>query len=131
MSTQNSHDQNSQFSAEIDVRGLYQDFLENWNRRSATGIAVLFAEAGNVVGFDGSEVRFLTPEVAVLRGVAGMVPPGQTALHPGVNAIQTLVAARRAGPGFPLGGGRGSRSHGHDDTKLPPERRSVRGRATG
>jgi len=87
---------------------------------------VLFAEVGNVVGFDGSEVngraaieahlsqifrdhptaayvakvrevRFLTPEVAVLRGVAGMVSPGQTALHPGVNAIQTLVAARHAG----------------------------------
>ena len=61
------------------------------------GIAALFAEVGNVVGFDGSEVRFLTPEVAVLRGVAGMVSPGQTALHPGVNAIQTLVAARHAG----------------------------------
>jgi uncharacterized protein (TIGR02246 family) len=66
---------------------------------------------GNVVGFDGSpingqaeiettlggifrdhvtaayvgkirEVRFLTPEVAVLRAVAGMTPPGRSELTP-------------------------------------------------
>ncbi len=43
-------------------------------------------------------VRFLTPEVAVLRAVAGMVPPGQSDLNPAVNTIQTLVAAKGAGP---------------------------------
>lgn len=89
-------------------------------------MAALFAKDGNLVGFDGSpvsgraqiashlgpifashrtaayvakvrSVRFLTPEVAVLRAVAGMVPPGQSDIHPPVNAVQTLVAAKDGG----------------------------------
>ena len=42
-------------------------------------------------------MRFLSPEVAVLRAVAGMVFPGQMDLNPTVNAIQTLVAANQEG----------------------------------
>ncbi|TMA07866.1 MAG: SgcJ/EcaC family oxidoreductase, partial [Deltaproteobacteria bacterium] len=86
----------------------------------------LFAEHGNLIGFDGSqinkrpeigsvlsqifadhptaayvaivrEVRFLSPSVAVLRAVAGMVPPGQSDINPAVNAVQTLVAVRSDG----------------------------------
>ncbi|MEW6605443.1 MAG: SgcJ/EcaC family oxidoreductase, partial [Thermoproteota archaeon] len=81
--------------------------LECWNRRDAAAMASLFADDGNIIGFDGSqvdgqdgirshlsrifsdhptaayvgkvrEVRFLAPEVAILRAVAGMVPPGQS-----------------------------------------------------
>lgn len=109
-----------------EVCRLYRELLDRWNRRDAKDMAALFAEDGNVVGFDGSplngrgeiesalgqifadhptaayvgkirEVRFLTADVAVLRAVAGMVPPGQSDLNPAVNAIQTLVAARQAG----------------------------------
>jgi uncharacterized protein (TIGR02246 family) len=43
------------------------------------------------------DVRLLSPEVAVLRAVAGMVPPGQLDLNPAVNTIQTLVAAKYDG----------------------------------
>ena len=111
---------------EIEVRALYRQILECWNTRSGKEMAALFAEDGNVVGFDGSplngrsaigaemsrifanhqtaayvgkirEVRFLTAEVAILRAVAGMVPPGQADLNPAVNAIQTLVAAKHDG----------------------------------
>lgn len=100
--------------------------LEEWNRRDAGMIAALYTRDGNIVGFDGSpvngqseieshmrqiftdhqtavyigivrEVRFLTPEVAILRAVAGMVPPGQSDLNPAVNAIQTLVALKQDG----------------------------------
>jgi uncharacterized protein (TIGR02246 family) len=42
-------------------------------------------------------VRLLSPEVAILRAIVGMVPPGQSDLNPAVNAHQTLVAARRDG----------------------------------
>src|SRR5512132_2028905 len=81
---------------EQEVRALYQQVLERWNARNAEGMAALFAEDGNVVGFDGSqidgrveiaasmgqifashmtaayvgiirEVRFLTPQAALLR----------------------------------------------------------------
>jgi uncharacterized protein (TIGR02246 family) len=106
------------------VRALYEQVLTRWNERNASQMAALFEHDGSVVGFDGSpingrnaiasamgdifkdhqtaryvgivrEVRFLNREAALLRAVAGMVPPGQTDLNPGVNAIQTLVAAKR------------------------------------
>jgi len=40
-------------------------------------------------------VRFLTPAVALLRAVVGMLPPGQTKLNPAVNSIQTLIAIKQ------------------------------------
>ena len=43
------------------------------------------------------EVRFLAPEVALLRAVAGMVPPGRSDLNPAVNTVQSLVAAKQDG----------------------------------
>jgi uncharacterized protein (TIGR02246 family) len=39
-------------------------------------------------------VRFLTPGVAVVHAVVGMVPRGKSELNPAVNAVQTLVAAK-------------------------------------
>ena len=108
------------------IASLYQALLDCWNRRAADDYAARFTEECNLVGFDGSqidgrsevaahlrqifanhqtaayvgkvrEVRFLTPDVAILGAVAGMVPPGQTDLNPAVNAVQTLVAMKREG----------------------------------
>ncbi len=108
------------------VRSLYHQLLENWNKRDADAYASLFAETAQVIGFDGSQmmgratigaelgrifadhvtatyvsivrdVRFVTGDVAILRAAVGMRPPGQTALNPNVNAIQTLTAVKRAG----------------------------------
>jgi uncharacterized protein (TIGR02246 family) len=105
------------------LRRLYEDLLAAWNRRDASGMARLYAARGSQVGFDGSvangppeieahltpifaqhptpcfvgkvrEVRALGEGAALLRAVAGMVPPGETELLPDANAIQTLVAAR-------------------------------------
>ncbi len=109
---------------EAAIRGLYQQMLAGWNKRNAPEFAALFAEDGNIVGFDGSqyngraeieaeigkifadhqtaayvwkvrEVRFLTPDVAILRAVVGMVQPGQPDLNPAANAIQSLVATKQ------------------------------------
>jgi uncharacterized protein (TIGR02246 family) len=109
-----------------EVRALYQELLDAWNRRDAAAYAGLLAEEASVIGFDGSQmegpaeveatlsrifqdhptaayvsvvrgVRFLTPDVAMLRAVAGMVPPGETDIKPAVNAVQSLVAVRREG----------------------------------
>jgi uncharacterized protein (TIGR02246 family) len=104
-----------------DITTLFRALLNAWNARDAKAFAALFASDGNVVGFDGSqmdgpdaiaatlgqifadhptasyvaqvrEVRSLDRGVALLRAVAGMVPPGATEINPPTNAIQTLVA---------------------------------------
>lgn len=111
---------------EAQLRALYQQLLESWNRRDAEGMAAPFAEDGEVIGFDGSQmtgraeiattlrqifadhptgsyvwnvrdVRTLTPGAAVLRAVVGMVPHGVRDINPALNAHQTVVAAKRAG----------------------------------
>ena len=96
---------------EVQVRFLHQDLLTQWNHRNADRMANLFAEDGSLVGFNGSqvngrtamgahlrpifashstaayvgivrEVRLLSPNVAILRAVVGIVPPGQSDINP-------------------------------------------------
>ena len=103
---------------------LYQQLLDAWNDRDAAAFARLFSEQGSIVGFDGStangrtqieahlkpifadhptaryvskvrEVRDLALGTAVLRAIAGMIPPGEKRLKPDRNAVQTLVASRQ------------------------------------
>ena len=105
------------------IRSLYRTLIDNWNNMDASGYANLFTDDANLVGFDGSqangkkniqqhladvfkqhkvatyitiirEIRFLTPDVALLRSVVGMIPPGKTDINPETNAIQTLIAQR-------------------------------------
>jgi uncharacterized protein (TIGR02246 family) len=113
-------------TVDLAVRTLYRRLLDRWNQHDADGFAACFAADGSIVGFDGSQVngreavrshlrqifadhvtsadvalvrqvRLLAPGVALLRGVAGMAPPGQRQLNPAVNAVQTLVAVEREG----------------------------------
>jgi uncharacterized protein (TIGR02246 family) len=108
------------------VRALYRGLMDAWNRRSASAFAALFLADGSQVGFDGSQaegtdeiaahlgavfadhetaayvtqirsVRILAPQVALLRAVAGMVPPGQADINPAVNAVHALVAVEQDG----------------------------------
>jgi len=108
-----------------EVEGLYRYLLARWNERDAAGYGALFTPDGSMVGFDGSgvetaaavtehlrsifadhepaayvaltrEVRPLGPGVALLRAVAGMVPPGGTEINPDVNAVHVLVAVETA-----------------------------------
>ncbi len=126
MNSQTFQPQNSPSPDEIEIRALYRQMLDGWNKRSADAFATTFAEDGEVIGFDGSRmtgraeiastlgqifadhvtapyvskvrsVRLLSPEVAILRAIVGMVPPGQSDLNPAVNAHQTLVAVKRNG----------------------------------
>ena len=114
----------SRADSERDVRSLYRALLTAWNERDAGGLADHFSSDGHLVGFDGSQidgrseiedamarifmdhqtasyvakvrgVDFLSPDVALLRAVVGMVPSGQTDLNPAVNAVQVLVAVRK------------------------------------
>lgn len=107
------------------IRRLYEQILSAWNQRDAAAMAACFADDGNMIGFDGSQVDFraaiedhlrpifadhptaayvakvretrsLGPEVGILRAVAGMVPPGSDDLKPELNTIHTLVAVQLA-----------------------------------
>ncbi len=111
-------------SVEVAVHALYRAILAGWNADDADGFASPFAEDGEVVGFDGSEiagraqiaeqtagvfadhatgtyvgivrgVRRLGDDAALLRAVSGVVPAGEDDLKPELNAIQSLVARRR------------------------------------
>lgn len=105
---------------------LYFALIDRWNARDAAGLAALFAEQGQLVGFDGSEIngrdnivthlepifanhptptyfakirhtRALCPDIALLRALAGMLPRGATDLNPALNAVHTIVAAQHDG----------------------------------
>jgi uncharacterized protein (TIGR02246 family) len=115
---------NDQTSDEAAVRDLQEKMWNSWNTRNAVGMASLFTQDGSLIGFDGSqvngapeieanmgaifkdhtpatyvgiirEVRFLSPDVAMLRAVAGMVPPGASELKPERNTITSLVAVKQ------------------------------------
>ncbi len=108
------------------TRELYERLIEAWNKRNARDYALPFASNGSIVGFDGSqvngqleigahisevfshhqtasyvtivrEVRPVSGDAMLLRANAGMVPPGKDELDPEMNAVQSLVAARRSG----------------------------------
>ncbi|HEX2786669.1 MAG TPA: SgcJ/EcaC family oxidoreductase [Ignavibacteria bacterium] len=109
---------------EQEIRDLYDNLLNAWNNNDAKAMAELCSNNANFIGFDGSqhngrsvieadmkkifsnhkvpsfiykirEVRFLSNDVAILRSVVSMVPQGGNDIIPEVNAIQTLVAAKR------------------------------------
>src|SRR5437867_2935330 len=43
-------------SNEMEVRTLYRELLDGWNQRNAAAFAAPFAEDGEVLGFDGSQM---------------------------------------------------------------------------
>ncbi len=108
------------------TRELYQRLIEAWNKRNARDYALAFASTGSIVGFDGSQVngqmeigahvseifshhqtatyvtivrdvRPITSDVMLLRSNVGMVPPGKDDINPELNAVQSMVAARKGG----------------------------------
>lgn len=105
------------------IKELHMKLLTAWNSQDASGMASLFTDNGNVVGFDGSEnngkeqidkemnkifkdhktarfvwkvreVRFFSPDIALLRAVVGMILPGEKHITPERNAVQSLVAVQ-------------------------------------
>ena len=108
------------------TRDLYDRLIDAWNKRNARDYALLFASTGSIVGFDGSQVngqteigghvseifshhqtasyvtivrdvRTIASDVTLLRANAGMVPPGKDDINPEMNAVQSMVAARKGG----------------------------------
>lgn len=99
---------------------------DRWNARDADGFAALFHEYGVIIGFDGSTelgasniaehlaaifadhtpahfvgrvdaVTEINADLAVVRGIAGMVAPDGGDFVPDRNVIQSIVAAQAGG----------------------------------
>jgi uncharacterized protein (TIGR02246 family) len=108
-------------AGERDVRELYRRLLTAWNTQDANEFGVLFAETGELIGFDGSQatgsheitehlrpifadhrtpryvglvrsVRMVGDGVAVLRAEAGMLPPDEADINPALSSVQSLLA---------------------------------------
>ncbi|MGJ4745231.1 SgcJ/EcaC family oxidoreductase [Leptospira sp. SA-E8] len=108
------------------VLTLYRKLLTAWNQRDASFMASLLSPEGDLVGFDGSqmkgpeevrttvgdifshhktaafvslvrEIRILSDKTALLRAVVSMVAEGEKEINPAVNAIQSLVASKENG----------------------------------
>ena len=106
-----------------EIKVLYHNLIHAWNNRNAKNMANQFTEQGELIGFDGSQaigrntifahlepifaehptppfttcikdVQFLSTEVAMLRAIAGMIPPEGTELDSNFNAHQTLLAVK-------------------------------------
>lgn len=107
-------------SKELHIKKVYERLIEAWNNRDAEGMANLFTEHGESIGFDGSQsigpaeifshlspifrdhptarfvskikdLRFIGENAAILRAIAGMIPPGKSDLNPAVNTHHTLI----------------------------------------
>ena len=109
------------------VRGLYGELMDGWNRGSGEAFAAVFTEDGDLVAFDGThfegraeiapfhqvlfdkwlngtrlvgrvkDVRFLSPDVALMHAVGSTIMRGKTVPSPERVSIQTFVAVRRDG----------------------------------
>jgi uncharacterized protein (TIGR02246 family) len=113
--------------AEAEVRALYQQLIDGWDAGSGERFAAPFTTDGDLVAFDGvhfrgreqiaafhqqlfdkwmkgsrlvggvDEVRFLSPDVALIHAVGNTVARGKTRPARERASIQTLVAVRDQG----------------------------------
>jgi uncharacterized protein (TIGR02246 family) len=111
---------------EAAIRSLYFQMIDGWNKGSGGAFAAPFAEDGDLIGFDGMHlkgrqeiasfhqrllntfvkgsrlvgkirnVRFLTPDVAIMHVIGGTIMEGQTDIDRERNSIHTLVVMKES-----------------------------------
>ena len=108
------------------VEELYANLMEAWNKRDAKAFEDLFILDGDLVGFDGTQahgqgsigehlrqvfdahatlkyvyritgVTQISTDVAIVRAIAGMVPPGSKDFDPKLHAVHRMTAVHRGG----------------------------------
>ena len=131
------------------LRALYQQVMDGWNQGSGDAFAAVFTEDGDLIGFDGThfkgrqeiapfhqqlfdkwlkgsrlvgqvkDVRFLSPDVALMHAVGGTVMRGKSEPSPERDSIQTLVATRQEGDQWHLAAFQNTRLHPMDSSAGP------------
>src|SRR5215217_747700 len=134
---------------EAAVRAFYQQLMDGWNQGSGDAFAAIFTEDGDLIGFDGThfkgrqeiapfhqrlfdkwlkgsrlvgqvkDVRFLSPDVALMHAVGGTVLRGKSEPVPERDSIQTLVATRQEGDEWRLAAFQNTRLHPMDSSAGP------------
>jgi|GEM_PF-1231237 len=119
--------QATQPNAETPIRALYEQLMDGWNKGSGEAFAAPFADVCDLVAFDGThfmsrqeiatfqqalfdkwlkgtrlvgqvkQVKFLSPDVAVMHAIGGTLIPKESKPSPARDSIQTLVATRTDG----------------------------------
>jgi len=109
---------------EIAVRAIPYRMIEAWDRGSGDGFAAPFSEDADFVGFEGTHlrgraeiaayhqrlfdsdlkgsrvdghvlfVRFLSPELAVMHSVGGMIPAGEVERSPARDSMQFFIVRK-------------------------------------
>ena len=69
MSAPPSREHDAPSTDENAVRALYRQMLEGWNTRNPQAFAAAFAEDGEVIGFDGSQMSGRTEIAATLQQI--------------------------------------------------------------
>lgn len=115
-----------EYNSSKEVQSVYKQLLDAWNNRNARGMADLFTEDGESIGFDGSQsigreeifshlnpifehhqtarfvskvkdVKFLSSDIVIVRAIAGMVSPQTNDINPNVNTHHTLIVVKKEG----------------------------------
>jgi uncharacterized protein (TIGR02246 family) len=110
----------------VTVEELYANLMDAWNKRDAKAFEDLFILDGDLVGFDGTQmhgqgsigehlrqifaehptlayvyritgVTQISTEVAIVRAIAGMIPPGASDFDPKLHAVHRMTAVHRGG----------------------------------
>jgi uncharacterized protein (TIGR02246 family) len=133
---------------EAAVRALYQQLMDGWNQGSGDAFAAVFTEDGDLVAFDGThfkgrqeiapfhqqlfdkwlkgsrlvgqvkDVRFLSPDIALMHAVGGTVMRGKSEPSPERDSIQTLLATRQEGDEWRLAAFQNTRLHPIDSSAI-------------
>jgi uncharacterized protein (TIGR02246 family) len=133
---------------EAAVRALYQQLMDGWNQGSGDAFAAVFTEDGDLVAFDGThfkgrqeiapfhqqlfdkwlkgsrlvgqvkDVRFLSPDIALMHAVGGTVMRGKSEPSPERDSIQTLLATRQDGDEWRLAASQNTRLHPIDSSAI-------------
>ena len=56
------------------IRALYAQFLDGWNRRSGAAVAAAFADDGDIIGYDGTHHHGRLAIAADFRQIFGTHP---------------------------------------------------------
>jgi uncharacterized protein (TIGR02246 family) len=134
---------------EAAVRALYQQLMDGWNQGSGDAFAAVFTEDGDLVAFDGThfkgrqeiapfhqqlfdkwlkgsrlvgqvkDVRFLSPDIALMHAVGGTVMRGKSEPSPERDSIQTLLATRQEDDQWRLAAFQNTRLHPIDSSAGP------------